>query len=86
MTMNSTKTLILAAFAVMSVGMGAAMAQESAGGVNAGPYETQQLAKLTQILVAKAAATPHRALQYGSSDFSNIGNSPVLQGGDGTGG
>jgi hypothetical protein len=85
MTMNTTKTLILAGFAAMSVGMGAAVAQESAGGVNAGPYETQQLAKLTQILAAKAAATPHRELQFGSSDFRAMGNSPVLQGGDGNG-
>jgi hypothetical protein len=82
--MNTKKILILATLAAISVGMGSAMAQESAGGVNAMPYETQELTKLNQVLMSKAATTRHEP-QFGSSDYSTVTNSPVLQGSDGSG-
>jgi hypothetical protein len=82
--MNTTKTLLLAAFTAISVGMGAAMAQETPGGVGFGPYETEQLAKLTRAFEAKAAAQRQQP-QYGSSDVRAMTIAPVLQGGDGGG-
>jgi hypothetical protein len=81
--MNTKKTLILAAFAAMSVGMGAAMAQESAGG--AGSYEAQELAKLNSVLMSKVATPPHHESQAGSSDYGTVNNSADLLGGDGNG-
>lgn len=79
----NTKKLILAAVAAMSVGMGSAMAQESAGGVNAMPYQTQELAKLNQVLMSKAATTRHEP-QFGSSDYNKTAPlTQVLQGSDG---
>jgi hypothetical protein len=41
--MTNFKSLMLAAVAALSLGVGSAMAQESAGGVNAGPWETMEL-------------------------------------------
>jgi hypothetical protein len=81
--MNTTKTLILAAFAAMSVGMGAAMAQENAGGD--GSYEARELARLNRVLMSKVATPLHHEPQAGSSDYSTANNSTVLLGGDGNG-
>jgi hypothetical protein len=88
--MNTTKTLMLAAVTALALGVGNAMAQESAGGVGFGPYETEQLNKL----LARQAANSHNvaasshAPQYGSSDLTNATRwpTPVPQGGDGNGG
>ena len=41
--MTNFKSFMLAAVAALSLGVGSAMAQESAGGVNAGSFETRQL-------------------------------------------
>jgi hypothetical protein len=87
---------MLAAMTALSLGVGTAMAQESAG-IVAGPYETAQL---KQMLIAQAAAGNPSAMaavgstrstsvpQYGSSDTANKLSFPVpvLQGGDGSGG
>ena len=43
--MTNIKTLTLAAVTALSLGFGTAMAQESAGGVGFGPWETEQLQK-----------------------------------------
>jgi hypothetical protein len=83
--MKNTKTLMLAALTALSLGVGTAMAQESAGGV--GSYETEQLNKLLAGQHAAAAANAD-APQYGSSDRTDTSNRlvPVLTGGDGSGG
>ena len=83
--MTTTKSLMFAALAALSLGVGTAMAQESAGGVGFGPYETMQLNK---ILAQQAAAAKAHAPRYGSSDATNTTSSPtpVLLGGDGSGG
>ena len=83
--MTTTKSLMLAALAALSLGVGSAMAQESAGGVGFGPYETSQLNK---ILAQQAAAAKAHVPQYGSSDTTKTTYwpTPVLQGGDGNGG
>jgi hypothetical protein len=88
MIMTTSKLLMLAALAALSLGVGTAMAQESAGGVNAGPYETAQLNRMLaqQAVDARAATTSTRAPQFGSSDRINTSNWAVLQGGDGSGG
>jgi hypothetical protein len=79
------KTLTLAAVAALSLGFGTAMAQESAGGVGFGPWETEQL--------QKALSGMHRAAPFsyppgaGSSDVYHS-QTPVqhpLIGGDGNG-
>ena len=66
--MTNFKTLTLAAMTALSLGLGTAMAQESAGGVGFGPWETQQL--------EKALSGTHRAAPYqpqaGSSDVDQI--------------
>ena len=83
--MTTTKSLMIAALAALSLGVGTAMAQESAGGAGFGPYETSQLNK---ILAQQPAAVTAHAPQYGSSDVaqSTYWPTPVLQGGDGNGG
>jgi hypothetical protein len=65
--MTNIKTLTIAAVTALSLGFGAAMAQESAGGVGFGPYETQQLERALSGIhhAAPVMADP----QAGSSDF-----------------
>ena len=90
--MKTTKTLMLAAVAAMSIGIGAAMAQESAGGVDAMPYETMQLNLANQAAAnaanSQAAYNAAHAPQYGSSDATTarIVPVPTLLGADGNGG
>jgi hypothetical protein len=83
---------MLAGLAALSLGVGTAMAQESAGGANAS-YENQQLlamerAAASQVATGHVAPTFNFAPQYGSSDRTNVSNwpVPVLTGGDGSGG
>jgi hypothetical protein len=76
---------MLAALAALSLGVGTAMAQESAGGVNAGPYETAQLTKMLAAQHAAALAASNHTPQYGSADRP-VYPVPTLQGGDGSGG
>ena len=88
--MKTTKTLMLTALTALSLGAGAAMAQESAGGVNAGPYETMELNNLLaqqQAAAAQAANTEAatRAPQYGSSERP-VYPVPTLESADGNGG
>jgi hypothetical protein len=81
--MTNAKTLMLAAVAALSLGVGTAMAQESAGGYIAGPFEQRELL----IQSRHAAAAPVNAEpQYGSSDRTSTTTWPVLQGADGNGG
>ena len=63
--MTNFKTLTLAAVTALSLGLGTAMAQESAGGVGFGPYETQQLERAL-------SGMHHAAPQAGSSDADQI--------------
>ena len=70
-TMTSVKTLMLAAAAALSIGVGSAMA--SGSGV-AGPdyWATQQQAAARQQAAnagTRATAAPNATTQYGSSDF-----------------
>ena len=78
--MTTTKSLMLAALAALSLGVGIAMAEESAGG--AVPYETMQL---SEIMTEWAADTDARASQYGSPDVTITADSQTsgLQGGGG---
>jgi hypothetical protein len=82
------KTLMLAALTVLSLGIGTAMAQESAGGVNAGPYETMQLnqmlAQQAAAAIARAGTPANRAPQFGSSDRTSTTSYSVFQGGEGS--
>jgi hypothetical protein len=84
--MKTTKTLMLAALTALSLGVGTAMAQESAGGVGDGPWETHELNVLLAGQRAAAAANAH-APQYGSSDRATTANPPApdLEGADGGG-
>jgi hypothetical protein len=84
--MTNTKSLILAAAAALSVGLGTvAMAQESAGGYIAGPFEQQRLLNLGRHSLAAPAV--NAAPQFGAADrTSTISSWPVLEGGDGAGG
>ena len=90
--MKTTRTLMLAAATVLSLGVGAAMAQESAGGVDAMPYETMQLNQARQSAAiagnSQAAYNAAHAPQYGSSDVTTTRTVPVptLLGADGNGG
>ena len=90
--MKTTKTLMLAAVAALSLGVGTAMAQESAGGVDALPYETMQLHQARQSAAiagnSQAAYDAAHAPQYGSSDVTTPRNVlvPPLLGADGNGG
>jgi hypothetical protein len=90
--MTTTKTLLLAGFAALSLGVGAAMAQESPGDGYVSPYQMQQLPASRAVPAAMqaghAAATPASDLpvQYGSSDHASVNDWQVLQGGDGVGG
>jgi len=94
--MKTTKILALAALAALSLGVGTAMAQESAGGYIASPFEQRELLaqshaygdRVTAALAAPSAAA-NAAPQYGSSDSTSTTTTtawPVLQGGDGSGG
>jgi hypothetical protein len=86
--MNTIKTLILAAVTALSLGAGAAMAQESAGGYIAGPFEQQELLNNSRAVTPGAtrvhAGVSNVAPQYGSADRSNVSSWPVLEGGDGS--
>jgi hypothetical protein len=82
--MTNTKTLMLAAVAALSLGVGTAMAQESAGGYIAGPFEQREL--LIKSHHAATAPTVTAEPQYGSSDRAGTTTWPVLQGADGNGG
>jgi hypothetical protein len=68
--MTNLKTLSLAAVTALSLGVGTAMAQESAGGVGFGPYETQQLEKA--LSGARHAAPVTAQPQAGSSDIEQM--------------
>jgi hypothetical protein len=74
--MTNTKGLMLAAATALSLGIGTAMAQESAGGVNAGPNETallnKALARQAPPSAAPTGAASANVPQYGSSDRSNV--------------
>jgi hypothetical protein len=74
--MTNTKGLMLAAATAWSLGIGTAMAQESAGGVNAGPNETallnKALARQAPPSAARTDAASANVPQYGSSDRSNV--------------
>jgi hypothetical protein len=92
--MRTTKALMLAAVTALSLGVGAAMAQESqeSAGARPGPYEAMELKQMLARQAAagnrSAEAAAHREPQYGSSDSANktVWPVPVLQGGDGSGG
>jgi hypothetical protein len=92
--MSTTKTLMLTALTVLSLGAGAAMAQESAGGYIAGPFEQRELLNSGRAATSgaaihadtQAAPASQVAPQYGSSDRVNLDSWPVLEGGDGAGG
>jgi hypothetical protein len=80
--MINTKSLLLAAMVVSSLGAGTAMAQDSA-------FFTEQAQQWphTQVAPTTVHADPAAALQFGSSDrASAISTWPVLEGGDGAGG
>jgi energy-converting hydrogenase Eha subunit F len=87
MTMTNIKSLMLAAVTALSLGVGTAMAQESAGD-RPGPYETMEL---KQMLAQQAAAAKARTAQastaepqYGSSDrIATPDLMPTLEGGGG---
>ena len=86
--MSTTKTLVLAALTALTLGTGAAMAQESGGGVGSEPYVMQQLSKALATFhatEAQAASTANRTPQYGSSDRPAY-PVPTLEGSDGNGG
>jgi hypothetical protein len=68
--MTNFKTLTLAAVTALSLGLGTAMAQESAGGVGFGPYETLQLQKALSGMHQAAPLTSQP--QAGSSDADQI--------------
>jgi hypothetical protein len=82
--MTNTKSLMLAAVAALSLGVGTAMAQESAGGYIAGPFEQREL--LIKSHHTAAAPITNGESQYGSSDRASATTWPVLQGADGNGG
>ena len=81
--MNSTKTLMLAAAAVLSIGVGGAMAQESAGGFIADNPNAIPAATATYRHVSMNAQP-----QAGSSDVEQapLVQQPALYGGAGNGG
>lgn len=89
--MKTTKSLMLATVAALSLGVGAAMAQESAGGFIAGSSELQPTApapapaRTVQASRAPAASVSDVTPQYGSSDRASVSNWPALEGGDGGG-
>jgi hypothetical protein len=69
-TMKTMKTLMLAGVAAMSLGVGAAMAQEGGLSVPAGGlYQTQRPVTTTQ-------APANGMVQSGSSDVEPSGHSP----------
>jgi hypothetical protein len=90
--MKTTRTLMLATVAALSLGAGVAMAQESGGGYIAGPNEQRELLAQSRdygAQVARAMGAPtSTTTQYGSSDrpSTSVSNWPALQGGDGSGG
>ena len=68
--MTNIRILAAAAVTALSLGFGSAMAQESAGGVGFGPWETLQLEKA---LSGMGRAAPVMAdPQAGSADFDQI--------------
>jgi hypothetical protein len=83
--MTNLKTLTLAAVTALSLGLGTAMAQESAGGVGFGPWETQQLQKALSNMHHGAAVTAQP--EAGSSDVDRARTptypDAVLSGGGG---
>jgi hypothetical protein len=84
--MNTTRTLLLAGFAALSLGVGSAMAQESAGGYIAGPYDQQTTGTVRTPVMhyGPQATVTDQAPQYGSADRAPVSNWPVMQGGDGS--
>jgi hypothetical protein len=65
--MKTTKILMLAAATVLSIGAGAAMAQDGAGAA----YDWQAAHEQAQIrAMGKTSATQESAPQYGSADRS----------------
>ena len=80
--MNTTRTLLLAGFAALSLGAASAMAQESAGGFILGPYDQQNTTR-TAPARSGTVLNLHQAPQYGSADHRVTTDWPVLQGGDG---
>jgi hypothetical protein len=86
--MKTKNTLMLAVVTALSLGAGAAMAQESPGDGDVGPYQLQQLAAskaATAQAAARPASVPNVTTLYGSSNHTDVRDWPVLQGGDGTG-
>jgi hypothetical protein len=80
--MTNTKSLLLAAVAALSLGVGTAMAQDSA-------FFTEQAQQWPHSQVAPITVQPaaNAAPQPGSSDRAVTTSSwPVLEGGDGAGG
>jgi hypothetical protein len=71
--MNTMKTLMLAGFAALSLGAGAAMAQESPSMIPANDYWTQQ----QRALYAHQAPAATDQVQSGSSDVAPAGVGPT---------
>jgi hypothetical protein len=90
--MKTTKTLVLAGLSALSLGVGSAIAQESAGGYIAGPLDQSPLSRTVRAQPAVVhtsdtdAVTIAHVPQYGASDRTTLNSWPVLQGGDGSGG
>jgi hypothetical protein len=81
--MTNTKTLLLAGFAALSMGVGTAMAQESAGGYIAGPFDQQNTRSVPAFRSGSEAQTLSQTPQYGGADHTVTSSWPVLEGGDG---
>ena len=71
--MNTTKTLILAAMTVLSVGVGTAMAQDG-GGATFDYWAARQQAEARQAanLNKNVMPTQQNTAQYGSSDRATV--------------
>jgi len=80
--MNTTKILLLAGFTALSLGAGTAMAQESAGGYIAGPFDQQSISAPRAPRAGGAALILNQAPQYGAADHAVSGNWAVPQGSD----
>ena len=68
--MSNFTSLMFAAAAMLTVGAGLATAQESAGGVNAGPFETLQLRRA--VGASQQFMPMSVGPQAGSSDLEQI--------------
>ena len=91
--MNTAKTLILATLATLSLGIGAAMAQEASGGYIAGPREVREMAanaaafhtaaaqSATRQAAVPAASVSDLPIQYGSSEPASVNEMNLLGGG-----